>query len=223
MLEMLHCFYYNIFISDKLQDVYRCLLIFNLYNGVAGCLWLLSAKELYNILSEILALLKSVAKLLLISLGPRLNPSESIVYWLFSYCDFFFFLSDWNVFIYPNVKSAVAIWIFLQNLQDTTQVGIYASLNVQTFSLFWSLNTSKKIASKITFVRFNIESSKNRSFFISSSTKSACSVVSEDEELFIQFTWLCWSGMKHKEPCPKVPYLNKHSKKTNPTLYYIVF
>lgn len=133
MLEMLHCFYYNIFISDKLQDVYRCLLIFNLYNGVAGCLWLLSAKELYNILGEILALLKSLAKLLLISLGPRLNPSESIVYWLFSYCDFFFFLSDWNVFIYPNVKSAVAIWIFLQNLQDTTQVGIYASLNVQTF------------------------------------------------------------------------------------------
>lgn len=98
MLEMLHCFYYNIFISDKLQDVYRCLLIFNLYNGVAGCLWLLSAKELYNILGEILALLKSLAKLLLISLGPRLNPSESIVYWLFSYCDFFFF--EWLKCIY---------------------------------------------------------------------------------------------------------------------------
>lgn len=26
------------FISDELQDVYRCLLIFNLYNGEAGCL-----------------------------------------------------------------------------------------------------------------------------------------------------------------------------------------
>lgn len=92
------------FISDELQDVYRCLLIFNLYNGVAGCLWLLSAKELYMILGEILALLKSLAKLPLISLGPRLNPSESIVYWLFSYCDNFFkwvkciyFFPMWNL------------------------------------------------------------------------------------------------------------------------------
>lgn len=61
MLEMLHCYYYYISISGELQDVYRCLLIFNLYSGVAGCLWLLSAKELYKILGEILALLESLA------------------------------------------------------------------------------------------------------------------------------------------------------------------
>lgn len=90
------------FISDELQDVYRCLLIFNLYNGVAGCLWLLSAEELYMILGDILAFLKSLAKLPLISLGPRLNPSESIVYWLFSYCDNF--LNEWNVFIFSQCE-----------------------------------------------------------------------------------------------------------------------
>lgn len=90
------------FISDELQDVYRCLLIFNLYNGVAGCLWLLSAKELYMILGRILAFLKSLAKLPLISLGPRLNPPESIVYWLFSYCDNF--LNEWNVFIFSQCE-----------------------------------------------------------------------------------------------------------------------
>lgn len=86
---------------------------------------------------------------------------------------------------FPNVKSAVAIWIFLQNLQITTQVEIYASENVQNFSLVWSLNISKKIPSKITFVRFNTESSKNRSRFIPLSTRRAHSVASENEELFI--------------------------------------
>lgn len=86
---------------------------------------------------------------------------------------------------FPNVKSAVAIWIFLQNLQTTTQVGIYASENVQNFSLIWSLNMSKKIPSKITFVRFNTKSSKTRSPFIPLSTKRACSVAGENEELFI--------------------------------------
>lgn len=122
--------------------------------------WLLSAKELYKILGEILALLKSLAKLLLISLGPRLNPSESIVYWLFSYCDFFFFWMIEMYLFFPMWNLQLLFGFFLQNLQNTTQVGIHASLNVQTFSLFWSLNMSKKIASKITFVRFNIESSK---------------------------------------------------------------
>lgn len=209
---MLHCFYYNIFISDKLQDVYRCLLIFNLYNGVAGCLWLLSAKELYNILGEILALLKSLAKLLLISLGPRLNPSESVVYWLFSYCDFFFWVTEMYLFI-PMWNPQLLFGFFYRTCKIQHRWEYMPHWMYRLFSLFWSLNTSKKIASKITFVRFNIESSKNRSFFISSSTKLACSVVSEDEELFIQFTWLCWSGMKHKEPCPKVPYLNKHTNK----------
>lgn len=89
----------------------------------------MSAKELYMILGEILAFLKSLAKLPLIALGPRLNPSESIVYWLFSYCDNFFKMSEMYLF-FPNVKSAVSIWIFLRNLQTTTQVGIYASENV---------------------------------------------------------------------------------------------
>lgn len=86
---------------------------------------------------------------------------------------------------FPNVKSAVAIWIFLQNLQTTTQLGIYASENVQNFSLIWSLHMPKKIPSKITFVRFNTESSKNRSPFIPLFTKRACSVAGEGEELFI--------------------------------------
>lgn len=86
---------------------------------------------------------------------------------------------------FPDVKSAVAIWIFLQNLQITTEVGIYASENVQNFSLVWSLAMSKKIASKVTLVRFNTESPKNRSPFIPLSTKRACSVVGENEELLI--------------------------------------
>lgn len=64
------------------------------------------------------------------------------------------------------MKSAVSIWIFLRNLQTTTQVGVYASETVQNFSLIWSLNMSKKIPSKITFVRFNTESSKKRSPFM---------------------------------------------------------
>lgn len=135
------------------------------------------------ILGEILAFLKSLAKLPLIALGPRLNPSESIVYWLFSYCDNFFKMSEMYLF-FPNVKSAVSIWIFLRNLQTTTQVGIYASENVQNFSLIWSLNMSKKIPSEITFVRFNTESSKKRSPFMPLSTKRECNVAGECEEVF---------------------------------------
>lgn len=86
---------------------------------------------------------------------------------------------------FPNVNSAVSIWIFLQNLQTTTQVGIYTSENVQNFSLIWSLNMSKKIPSKITFIRFDTESSKERSPYMPLSTKRECSVVGECEELFI--------------------------------------
>lgn len=86
---------------------------------------------------------------------------------------------------FPNVKSAVGIWIFLQNLQTTTQLGIHASENVQIFSLVWSLNMSKKIPSKIIFIRFNTASSKTRLPFIPLSTKRACSLAGENEELFI--------------------------------------
>lgn len=76
-----------------------------------------------------------------------------------------FLMSEMYLF-FPNVKSAVSIWIFLRNLQTTTQVGVYASETVQNFSLIWSLNMSKKIPSKITFVRFNTESSTKRSPFM---------------------------------------------------------
>ena len=86
---------------------------------------------------------------------------------------------------FPNVKSAVAIWIFLQNLQTTTQVGIFASENLQDFSLVWSLNMLKKIPSERTFVRFSTESSKNRLPFIPLSPKRTRGVAGENEELLI--------------------------------------
>lgn len=135
------------------------------------------------ILGQILAFLKSLAKLPLFSLGPRLT-SLNLLFTGYFPTVIIFKMSEMYLF-FPNVNSAVSIWIFLQNLQTTTQVGIYTSENVQNFSLIWSLNMSKKIPSKITFIRFDTESSKERSPYMPLSTKRECSVVGECEELFI--------------------------------------
>lgn len=99
VLEMLHCFVWQyFFISDELQDVYRCLLVFNLYNGGAGCLWLVSAEELHTLLGAVLALLKSLAQLPLISLRPRGIPLW-ICCLLAVFLLWWFWFNEWNVFI----------------------------------------------------------------------------------------------------------------------------